>query len=95
MTDACPFFIDWNMRLSELPLGERARFESDPPATPLGARLRQLGVRRGETVSCLLSHPAGDPVLYLVGETAVAMRRRTADGISVSVAIENNYGEDA
>ena len=25
----------------------------------------------------------------------LAMRRRTADGISVSVAIENNYGEDA
>lgn len=51
----------------------------------LPARLGALGVAPGAEVECLFCHPSGDPVAYLVGETVVAMRRRTADAVLVKI----------
>lgn len=80
------------MRLSELMPGQRARIIA-VAAGDTAARLSALGVLPGALVECRFCHPSGDPVAYLVGETVVAMRRRTADAVTVEPVREIN-GEE-
>lgn len=77
-------FIFCHMKLSEMKPGERARVTAVAEGNA-GARLGALGVAAGATVECLYCHPSGDPVAYRVGETVVAMRRKTASRISVTL----------
>lgn len=72
--------------------GQRARIIA-VAAGDTAARLSALGVLPRALVECRFCHPSGDPVAYLVGETVVAMRRRTADAVTVEPVREIN-GEE-
>lgn len=72
------------MKLSEIKPGERARVAIVPEGS-VGARLSALGVAAGAIVECLYCHPSGDPVAYRVGETVIAMRRKLAAHITVTI----------
>ncbi len=80
------------MKLSELLPGQGARITA-VGAGETAARLSALGVIPGAAVECRFCHPSGDPVAYLVGETVVAMRRRTADAVTVE-PIQKTNGEE-
>ncbi len=72
------------MKLSEMKPGERGRVTAVAERN-VCARLGVLGVAAGATVECLYCHPSGDPVAYRVGETVVAMRRKTAAYVTVAL----------
>ncbi len=85
-------FISCRMKLSELLPGQCARITA-VGAGAAAARLSALGVIPGAAVECRFCHPSGDPVAYLIGETVVAMRRRTADAVTVE-PIQKTNGEE-
>ncbi|MBO6061612.1 MAG: ferrous iron transport protein A [Clostridia bacterium] len=70
------------IRLSELPAGVTARIES-MACCAAAPRLRALGVEEGALVSRLFGSKKG-PSAYYVGGSAVALRQKEAESVTVS-----------
>lgn len=60
----------------------------------LRQRLDDLGVIDGTRVLCLRVCPLGDPTLYLMRGTVLALRRADAAQIEVLVSMENEGGRE-
>jgi ferrous iron transport protein A len=71
--------------LAQLSPGERARIVGVAPATSpaVAGRLRQLGFRQASDVEVIRRSPMGDPTIYRVQDTELALRRREARLIEV------------
>jgi Fe2+ transport system protein FeoA len=70
-------------RLSELALGEEAVVEAVNLPGPAGRRLMELGFLPGNRVTASAQAPGGDPVVFGVDGTLVALRRETAEHLTV------------
>ena len=69
--------------LSELLPGQRARLEGLRLPEPIRSRLGDLGWLPGEPVCCLFAAPFGEPRVYRVRSTAIALRRQQASEIDI------------
>ena len=58
------------------------------------ASLARLGLVPGAEVRCLRRTPLGDPTVYLLRGTALALRRRDTAGILLAPAAEVRKGGD-
>ncbi len=66
------------LTLATLPTGQEAVLESIDLPEPLATRLMELGFLPGSRVSAPFAAPGGDPRVYRVDGTEVALRRETA-----------------
>ncbi len=69
------------MNLSELQEGERAVVEACGSDIPL--KLTEMGLMQGQTVEMIKRAPLGDPLVFRLDGTTVAIDRKTAEGIRV------------
>ena len=82
------------MRLSHLPVGAVAvvrRVEPGPAGE--GRRLREVGIVAGTRIRAERRAPLGDPTVYEVRATRLALRRSGADLVEVDLA-EDDLAED-
>jgi ferrous iron transport protein A len=75
--------IDPSTALSELAIGSCATLASFELPEEIQGQLMHLGFVPESRVLALRRAPAGDPTVYSVGGTEVALRRETAQYISV------------
>lgn len=74
---------DGKMPLSLLCEGEGGLLDAISPEHPLYDRLRDMGWRAGERVTCVRYSPSGDPIAYRVCGVTAALRVRDAERILV------------
>ncbi len=70
--------------LDTLTPGATARIESLPPEGDLSLRLMEMGFLPGQEITWLAAAPGGDPVIFLVDGSQIALRREIARGIRVT-----------
>lgn len=73
------------MTLDRLAPGRRGTVLALRGAGPARLRLRDLGLTEGAEILCLGRSPLGDPSAYLVGGSAIALRRSESSRIEVEV----------
>lgn len=73
--------------LSSLSPGESASVECILTHKPIRRRLQDIGLIKGETVTCLQKSFFGDPTAYLVRNVVVAIRREDADEVLLGQAV--------
>lgn len=71
------------MNLDELRPGQRGRVAGLRLAGPIRRRLRDMGLVEGAELLCLGRSPLGDPALYLLRGSAMALRRSEGQQIEV------------
>ncbi|MBQ3355543.1 MAG: ferrous iron transport protein A [Oscillospiraceae bacterium] len=71
--------------LDQLREGDCARILSLQMRGAMRRRLLDFGMIEGTSVRCVRQSPAGDPVLYLVRGTMLALRRQDGRQIAVEV----------
>ena len=75
--------MDIKKRLCDLPLGEEGRVLRLEFEGSMQRRLLDIGMTRGTGVKCIGRSPLGDPMLFSVRGTSVAIRKRDAGGIII------------
>ncbi len=70
-------------RLSELGIGECASVTGLLTEGSMRRRFLDIGLAAGTRVMCLGKSPLGDPRLYFVRGSRIAIRKRDADGIII------------
>lgn len=84
--------LDWmgsenmEMRLSCLKEGQQGKITRLTAGTELHRRLLDFGLTTGTAVLCLRKGPTGDPALYRVRGTMLALRRKDSSRVFVEVA---------
>lgn len=73
------------MTLTDLPIGQDARVIAVNGTEGITRRLLEMGVIPGVTVQVVKMAPFGDPIEIRVRGYSLAMRKREADAIEVSV----------
>lgn len=71
--------------LDQLREGDCARIVRLEMRGAMRRRLLDFGMIEGTTIRCLRLSPAGDPVIYLVRGTMLALRRQDSRRIAVEV----------
>lgn len=71
--------------LGELPCGEAAVIESLDLPSDLAERLMELGFLPGTRVTVAHCAPGGDPRVFRVEGTEVALRRETANRLAIKM----------
>ncbi len=71
--------------LDRLREGECARIARLALRGAMRRRLLDFGMIEGTTIRCLRKSPAGDPVIYRVRGTMLALRRQDSQWIAVEV----------
>jgi ferrous iron transport protein A len=79
--------------LADLQVGERAILEELELDHPIAEHLMNLGFVPGQEVSVERSGPGGDPRVYRVEGTEVALRRELSRHIFVSLAGAPAFGD--
>ena len=74
-----------NTSLASLQVGQQGTVTEIEESSPMGRRLRDMGLVRGTPVRCLQLCPLGDPAAYLIRGAVIALRR--ADSRQVRVAL--------
>ena len=74
-----------NTSLASLRVGQQGTVTEIEESSPMGRRLRDMGLVRGTPVRCLQLSPLGDPAAYLIRGAVIALRR--ADSRQVRVAL--------
>lgn len=74
-----------NTSLASLQVGQQGTVTEIEESSPMGRRLRDMGLVRGTPVRCLQLSPLGDPAAYLIRGAVIALRR--ADSRQVRVAL--------
>lgn len=72
--------------LSCLKVGQQGSVTKICAEKALAARLQELGLIEGTEIRCIRESPAGDPVLYGVRGSMLALRKRDSAGIFVEAA---------
>jgi ferrous iron transport protein A len=84
------------MRLSHLPIGAEAVVRHvEPGRDGEGRRLREVGIVAGTRIRAERRAPLGDPTVYEVRATRLALRRSGADLVEVDLANDDRTGDDA
>ncbi len=78
-----------NMRLSELPTGEKAYILKVHGSGAFRKRLLEMGFVRGEEVKSILNAPLKDPIKYRIMGYEVSLRRSEAVMIEISMLEED------
>ncbi|HYX35559.1 MAG TPA: FeoA family protein [Oligoflexus sp.] len=74
------------MTLGELKKGQKAKVLQAPVSQGTGERLREFGFVPDAILEILAEAPfGGDPILVMIHDTRVAVRRDDARGIQVSL----------
>lgn len=73
-----------DLPLDTLAPGSPARIASLPPEGDLSLRLMEMGFLPGHEITRLAAAPGGDPVIFLVDGSQIALRREIAHGIRVT-----------
>ena len=77
------------MRLSELPVGAEAVVRGvDPGHAGEGRRLQEIGFVPGTRVRVERRAPLGDPTVFEIRSTRLALRRRGAELVEVELRAE-------
>jgi ferrous iron transport protein A len=77
------------MRLSELPVGAEAIVRSvDPGPAGEGRRLQEIGFVPGTLVRVERRAPLGDPTVFEIRSTRLALRRGGSDLVEVEMVAE-------
>jgi len=71
------------MKLAELRQGETAVIDDIDLPDDMAHRLMELGFLPGSTVEAARSAPGGDPRVFRIDGTEIALRRETADHVMV------------
>ncbi|HUI82816.1 MAG TPA: FeoA family protein [Candidatus Binatia bacterium] len=79
--------------MSDLRVGESAVLSGMQLSAPIAEHLMNLGFIPGLVVKVLRSGPGGDPRVYRVDGTEVAMRRDLSRHIQVEVAGSPAFGD--
>jgi ferrous iron transport protein A len=79
--------------LADLEVGERAILSELELSTPVAEHLMNLGFVPGLEVKVLRSGPGGDPRVYRVDGTEVAMRRELSRHIQVELIGAPAFGD--
>jgi Fe2+ transport system protein FeoA len=74
---------DVPVSLADLPTGASGVIERLDVADDITRRLMELGFLPGNTVTATRSAPGGDPRVFSVDGTEIALRKETAAGITV------------
>ncbi len=74
--------------LSSLLPGESATVECILTHKPIRRRLQDLGLIKGQSVTCLQKSFFGDPTAYLVRNVVVAIRDEDADEVLLGQAVD-------
>lgn len=77
--------IKENVPLGHLHEGETATVDSLELNGAIRRRVQELGLIPGTKITCVRVAPAGSPVAYGIRGAVVALRRRDAMGIKVSL----------
>ena len=72
--------------LAELREGEQAVLESLHMEESIARRLMELGFLPGQTIAAARSAPGGDPRVFRVDGSEVALRRETASQLQIRLA---------
>lgn len=72
-------------RLADLPEGKTAVIESIDLPRELSNRLMELGFLPGSAVTAARSAPGGDPRVFRVDGTEIALRKETAARLTVKL----------
>lgn len=75
-----------NLTLTDLPIGSEARVTAVNGNSRVTRRLLEMGVIPGVEVRVIKTAPFGDPIEVRLRGYSLAMRRREADAIEVSLA---------
>ncbi len=79
------------MRLSHLPIGSEAVVRGvDPGRAGEGRRLQEIGFVPGTRVRVERRAPLGDPTVYEIRSTRLALRRAGADLVDVELIEERD-----
>ncbi len=71
------------VKLSELPVGSRAKIVKIGNIGDLKRRLRELGITKGEVVEIEHIAPLGDPIEIIVKNSRLSLRKEEAEHIEV------------
>ncbi len=71
--------------LIELKKEAHGRVKSIELSEKTSSRLRSMGVREGEEIIRVGAAPFGDPIIYKVGKTTIALRKSDAAGVEIEV----------
>lgn len=77
------------MKLSQLKQGQNARILKISTQGELKKRLIDLGIMVGEKISFQAVAPLGDPILYKVKSTSIAIRHSDACKIDIEILKES------
>lgn len=81
------------MRLSQLPVGSEAIVVAvDPGPSGEGRRLQEVGFVPGTTVRAERRAPLGDPTVYEIRSTRLALRRAGADLVEIEPVVPTPAG---
>ena len=74
------------MSMSCLQVGQQGKITRLAACDELSCRLLDFGMTPGTAVLCLKKSPAGDPSLYRIRGTMLALRRKDSRDVFVEVA---------
>ena len=68
-------------RLCDLAPGQSGRVRGLVTAGPMRRRLQELGLVEGTLVRCAFLSPSGDPAVYALRGSLIALRREDSAGV--------------
>ncbi len=71
--------------LKDLQIGQRATIHSLQLIESKKIRLQELGLRPGNTISCVFTSPFHDPIAYQFNDTLLAIRKNDSKNILVEI----------
>ena len=79
--------------LAELKQGEQGILDRIDLPTDVAQRLMELGFLPGTPVTRALSAPGGDPRIFRVDGSEIALRRETAAGLILRANVSNDISD--
>ncbi|SMB81788.1 ferrous iron transport protein A [Desulfonispora thiosulfatigenes DSM 11270] len=80
------------MKLTDLSIGEEGFVEKLEAKDTVRRRLLDIGLVEGTRVKVMRRSPLGDPTLYLIRGTMIALRKEEAQFINIIIKEENENG---
>ena len=74
-----------NTSLASLRVGQQGTVTEIEESSPMGRRLRDMGLVRGTQVECLHHSPFGDPAAYLIRGAVIALRREDSRRVQIEL----------
>lgn len=71
------------MKLTDLPLHQKAMIDAVSVPNPMGQRLLEFGLTPNTTIRCVGHSPCGDPRAYLIRGSVLAIRTTESSQINI------------